>query len=170
MKKKLFRILVVISLLAVAIVGTSIPANAATTQDVTVTAKPTYLAISNSPNSFDFLTVAAGVDENTGTDYFTITNTSTVATDIDIRAVTGFSGTSSWTYGASAEDQGKFAASAGTGLYTVDIAAVDTDYELIDNLAATTDDDWELKLIAPSSFTHGYEQTIVIRLTVSAYD
>lgn len=157
--------------LMVALLLSGIPVTAATTQDVTIDATPSFISISNAPSTFDFLTVAAGVDENTGTDYFTITNSSTVATDIDIRAVTGWEGgANDWTYGASGENTGKLAASAGTGLYTVDIAAVDTDYELIDNLGATTDDDWELKLIAPSSFTYGNAQQIVVRLTASAYD
>lgn len=170
MKKKLLRIILPLILLLTLILSPATPISAATTQDVTVTATPTYISISNAPSSFDFLTVAAGVDENTGTDYFTITNTSTIATDIDIKAITGWSGTSSWTWGASGENQGKLAASDGDGAYDVDIAAVDTDYELMDNLSAETNDSWELKLIAPSSFTHGAEQTVVVRLTASAYD
>lgn len=167
--KWLLRVVAIIGILGIMVGG--VPLAAATTQDVTVDATPEFISISNAPSTFDFGTVAAGVDENTGTDYFTITNSSTVATDIDIRAVTGWEGgANDWTYGASGEDQAKLAASAGTGLYTVDIAAVDTDYELIDNLGATTNDDWELKLIAPSSFTFPNAQQIVVRLTASAYD
>lgn len=171
MKRKFTRIIAVVALLAVMIIGGTLPVSAATTQDVTIDATPEYISISNAPSTFDFLTVAAGVDENTGTDYFTITNSSTVPTDIDIQALTGWEGgANDWAYGASGENTGKLAASAGTGLYDLDIALVDTDYELIDNLAATTNDDWELELVAPSSFTYGNAQQITVRLTASAYD
>lgn len=167
MKGKILGLVLALTLILVG----GIPTMAATTQDVTVDATPEFISITNAPSTFDFLTVAAGVDENTGTDYFTITNSSTVATDIDIRAITGWEGgANDWTWGAAGADTGKLAASAGTGLYTVDIAAVDTDYELIDNLGATTNDDWELKLVAPSSFTYGNAQQVVVRLTASAYD
>lgn len=165
------RILLMVSTAMLAIGAFVAPMSAATTQDVTVTATPTFVSISNSPNSFDFGSVAASTDENTGTDYFTITNTSTVAIDVDIRAVSGWEGgATDWTYGAAGEDTAKLAASAGTGSYAVDIAAVDTDYELIDSLGATTNDSWELKLVAPTSFTFGTEQSITVRLTASVAD
>lgn len=148
-----------------------VPVMGATTADITIDATPSYIAITNAPGSFDFLTVVAGVDENTGTDYFTITNTSTVAIDIDIKALTGWEGgANDWSWGAPGENTARLEASAGTGLYDLVLTAVDTDYELIDNLSALTNDDWELELRAPTSFTYGNAQQITVRLTASAYD
>ena len=57
---------------------------AATSQDVTVTATPSFISISNSPGSYDFGLITESGTPNTGTGYFTVTNTSTVATDINI--------------------------------------------------------------------------------------
>lgn len=148
-----------------------VPVMAATTQDITVSATPAFISISNAPNSFNFGVVAASSTPNTTTDWFTITNTSTVAIDVDIRAVTGWEGgANDWSWGPAGVDTGRLEASAGTGLYDLVITNVDTDYELIDNLAALTDDDWELELIAPSSFTYGNAQQITVRLTASAFD
>lgn len=171
MKRRLGLVLVSVTVLLIALIGGAVPMSAATTQDVTIDALPQFLSISNSPSTFDFLTVAAGVDEDTGTDYFTVTNTASVVTDIDIKAITGWEGgANDWTWGAAAEDTARLHASDGDGAYDVVITNVDTDYELMNSLAATTDDSWELELDAPSSFTYGNAQQIVVRLTQSVAD
>lgn len=157
----------ILALALVALLAT--PAIAATTQDVSVTATPSYISISNSPNSFDFGTVATSSTPNTTTGWFTITNSSTVATDIDIKA-NGWTGGAGWSWGAAGADTGRLAASDDDGTYNVTIIAVDTDYELKDNLAAVTNQDWELELQAPSSFSFGDEQTTTVTITASAYD
>jgi hypothetical protein len=148
---------------------------AATSQNVTITATPEYMDIANAPGSFDFLTVAAGVDENTGNDYFTITNGSTVVIDIDIQC-NGWSGVSSWTYGVPGADQGRMQASSGEGGVggsggsgTYDIQILDSvDTLIMDAVGTSTNPQWELQIDVASSFTFGDEQTSTVTLTASA--
>ena len=84
---------------------------AATSQEVTVTATPSYISISNLPNSFDFGVITASTTPNTTTGWFTVTNDSTVNITVSI----GCDGWTSWTYGASDEDQGQLNASDNDG-------------------------------------------------------
>jgi len=171
MKKKLFAILIAFTLL----LSLSVPVFAATSQDVTVTATPSFISISNAPASFDYVTVAAGVDEQTSNGYFTVTNPSTVALDISIEC-NGWSGTSSWTYGAPGEDQAQLKASSGdggvggsTGAGAFDINLLNGSGTLLcDAVGTSTNPTWELQLDAPSSFTHGAEQTTTVTITAVA--
>jgi len=164
------RLLIMVATAMLAVSAFVVPMSAATTQDITVTATPTFISIVVDNLTMDFGAVAASSTPNSTTDYFTITNSSTVITDITLTALTGWDGgANDWSWGAAGEDTGKLAASAGTGTYSVDIAAVDTPYEIIDSLAATTNDSFELQLVAPSSFTYGNEQTVVVRVTSAAH-
>jgi len=148
-----------------------VPVSAATSQLVTVTGTPSFISIANAPDSFDYGTLTAGVDEETSNGYFTITNSSTVAIDINIMC-NGWDGTPSWTYGAPAEDQGQLKASSAnggaggsTGAGNFDITLLyDTETLLCDAVAPATNPTWELQIDVPSSFTHGAEQTSTITL------
>ena len=104
-----------------------------------------------------------------------MTNTSTVATDINI-GCNGWSGTTSWTYGAAGADtaqlnssatQGGAGGSGGAGLYDVTVPNGSTAL-LCDALAATTDFAWELELETPNSFSHGDQQTTTVTITAAA--
>jgi len=80
------------SILLVSVILTLIAplaAMAATTADVTVTATPTYIAITNTPNVYDFAAVAASSVTNTaaGTACFTANNSGSVTSNITILAV-----------------------------------------------------------------------------------
>ncbi len=165
------KLLISLVLALVLTLGTALPAMALETADVDVDATPSFISIINAPTSFDFLTVTAGVDENIGTGYFTITNSSTVATDIDIKALVGWEGgANDWTWGAPGQNTARLEASANTGLYGLVITAVDTDYELKDNLTALVNQLWKLELRAPTSFTYGNAQSVTVRLTASAWN
>jgi len=81
MKKTLIAILLAAALIVIP-VGSAL---ADTSADVTVTATPGWVSITNLPATFDFGVVLASTTPNTTTSYFAITNDSTVAMDINIK-------------------------------------------------------------------------------------
>ena len=163
MRKTLLAILLALALVAI-LVGSVF---AASTAGVTVTATPGWVSITNAPIDYDFDVVLAGIDEDTGIDYFTITNASTVDMDISIECDGWAGAVNSWTYGAPAEDTARLAASDGDGAYDVTLA-VDSGTLLIDAVAVGTHPSWELELQVPTSFTYVDEQTTMVTLTASA--
>lgn len=166
------KIFISLFLVMILVMSFTIPVFAATSQDVTVTGTPSFISISNSPSSFDFQTLEANVDEQTSNGYFTINNTSTVAIDINIKC-NGWSGTTSWTYGAPAEDQGQLKASSAnggvggsTGAGNFDIVLLNgSDTLLCDAVGTSTNPTWELQIDVASSFTHGAQQTSIVTIT-----
>ncbi|MBA7635474.1 hypothetical protein ES703_43078 [subsurface metagenome] len=166
MKRRMKRLVIAVILaVALAIVPVS-GVLADTSQDVTVTATPSYVSISNSPIDFDFGTVAAGVDEDTGTGHFTITNGSTVTIDITIVCNGWSGGTTPWTYGPAAADTGELKASDGDGTYDVTVDDT-TPAALASSVSAGAPVSWELELDAPISFSHGAEQTTTVTLSAA---
>lgn len=160
-------------LLAVGLfVGITIPAFAATTQDVTVTATPTFISIANAPATYDFGAVAASSTPATAQAYFTITNGSSVPIDITIGAQTAnWTGGVGWVHddtgaGAAADTAGLMS-SNNTGAYNIAVHNV-TPQELTADVPVSTNPQWELKLYSPSSFADGAEKTMVVRLTAAA--
>ncbi len=148
---------------------------AATSDDVIVTATPSFIGITNAPGTNDFGTIVAGSTANTTDGFFTITNDSSVAIDIAIKS-NGWSGVTAWTYGAAGVDTGQLAASSAnggaggsTGVGNFDKTVLNgSDTLLCDAVAVSTNPTWELQLQAPSSFTHGDEQTTTVTVTVTA--
>lgn len=172
MKRTILAIMLALALVAIPVSSVL----AATTQDVTVTATPTFISITNAPGSFDFGVITASTTPNTTSGWFTITNDSTVTTDINIQC-NAWSGASSWTYASPiGADQGYLAASGtfggaggSTGAGNYDVEILDSvDSLLCDDLAVGNDPDWEMELNTPSSFTFGDQQTTTVTLTVSA--
>ena len=172
MRKTLIAILLALALVVVPAAGVL----ADTTADVTVTATPGWVSITNLPIDYDFDVVLAGIDEQTTNGYFTITNDSTVAMDINIQC-DGWTGTptNSWTYGTPDEDQGQLKASSanggvggsgGVGLFDV-VIPEGVDALLCDAVVTTTDPTWELQLDAPSSFTYVDVQETTVTLTAA---
>ena len=157
MKRTLIAILMALALVLIP-VGSAL---AATSAEVTVTATPGFVSITNLPNSFDFGVVTGGSTPNTTTGWFTITNASTVAMDVNIKCTAW----TSWTYGAPAEDQGQLKASDGDGAYDVTIVAINTDYLLMSAVGVGVDPTWELQLDAPTSFTNVDVQTTTVTIT-----
>lgn len=149
----------------------AVPAMAATTQDVTVTADPIFISISNSPNTYDFGAVATSSTPSTTGDYFTIDNTSDVATNIAISVTTAtWSSTgNAWTHSDTATAGADTAGlQAGTGDTNDIIVKNASPNNLVSSLAADTDYTWNMQLIAPTSFTDGVQKSIVVRLTATA--
>ena len=172
MKRTIIVTIVIVLLLAIFPVGLAL---AATSADVTVTATPSFVSISNAPGTYDFGQISASATENTTGGAFTITNSSSVAMDISIKC-NGWSGTSSWTYGSPGADTGQLAASSGnggtggsSGAGDFDITVLNGSDTLLCNAVGTsTNPTWELQLQAPTSFTHGDEQTTTVTVTATA--
>jgi hypothetical protein len=169
MRKTLIALLLAVALTVIP-VGSAL---AASTQDVTITATPTFISITNDSatgNNYNFGVVAESGTPGTGETYFTITNDSTVDIDIDIQCDGWEGGSDDWAYASPiGADQGYLDASDGAGGY--DILVQDgTDTELFDTVATTTDPQWGLELNAPSSFTFGNTQQTTVTLTASAAD
>lgn len=152
---------------------------AATTQDVLVTATPSYIAISNAPSTWAAGTITADTDVNTGNGHFTITNSSTVILDISFYVATAnwthTSGSNDWLYGAPAENQGQLKVSSadggaggsgGAGTYDITLLTGSGNALLVcDNVSTATSPTWEAELDAPTSFTHGDAQSCNITMT-----
>lgn len=156
--------------IAVLLLFSVVPAMADTSQDVTVTATPTYISIANTPTSYDFGVVAASSTPATTSGYFSIDSTSTVITNIAIAVTTtSWSGGVGWTHSdtatAGADTAGLQAGTGGTNDIIVKNASPNN---LVSSLAADTDYSWNLQLIAPTSFSDGAEKTIIVRLTATA--
>ena len=173
MKRLLISVILAVALLVIPVSG----ALAAETQDVTVTAVPSYVSIatitSATGTAFDFAGVAAGVDEQTSNGYFTIPNDSGVGIDITIQCTTAWT---SWTYGAAAEDtaqllvssaNGGAGGSTGAGNFDITILTASATL-LMDAVGTGTNPTFELQLDAPSSFTHSDSQECTIRLSAAA--
>jgi hypothetical protein len=174
MKKTLLAILLAVALTVIPVSSVL----AANTADVTVTATPGWVSITNTEASFGFGVVNAGDTPNTGTGWATITNSSTIAMDINIQCDgwSPVSGSNSWSYGASGPDTAQLNASSanggaggssGAGDYDITVPAVPPGSAalLCDAVAVGVSPSWELELEAPSSFTHVDEQTTTVTLT-----
>lgn len=169
------RYLLSLVLALILIVAIAVPALAATTQDVEVTATPAYISISNAPSSWAAGIISADTDTNTGDAHFTITNSSTVNIDISFYISDNWT---SWTYGAPAEDTGQLKVSSAnggvggsSGNSTYDITllyGVGNAILVCDNVTTVTNPTWEMELDAPSSFTHGNAQSANVTMTAVA--
>jgi hypothetical protein len=160
MKKTILAIMLALALIVIPVSS----ALAAETDTVTVTATPGWVSISNAPDTYDFGVVTAGTTPNTGSDYFTITNSSTVAMDVNIGCDGWSSSGTAWTYGAAGADTGQLNASDGDDAYDVTVPSSGS-AQLMNAVATSTDPTWELELEAPSSFTHVDVQTTTVTLT-----
>jgi hypothetical protein len=153
----------------------ALPMAAATTQDVTVTATPSFIGISNSANSYNFGAVSPSSTPSSAVDYFTVTNSSTVSINVAISVTAAsWSGGAGWTHSDTATAG---ADTAGLLANPDDVGGWGTGDVIIKNaspnnikasLAASTNFDWGIKLVAPTSFTDGVEKSITVRLTATA--
>ena len=148
------------------VLSLGVPILAATSDEVTVTATPSYVSISNLPVSFDFATVAESGTPNTTTGWFTVTNDSTVNITVSI-GCDGWSGTTAWTYGVAGADTGQLKASDNDGVYDVTVPNGST-AELHTTVTSGTNVQWELQLNCPTSFSHGAEQTTTVTVSAAA--
>lgn len=167
MKRGLIALLIVVALVLVPY-GTAL---AATEQNVEITATPSYISISNSPASYGFGVVAASTNYSTSQGCFTVTNASTVNIDCSIGTNnTNWVGTTNWTHA----DNGTPSATTAALYSSQDNGAFDiivknaAPNDIVSNQAATTDFDWELRLMSPTSFSDGTVKAIKVVLTASA--
>ena len=175
MKNKLglLRILAVVALLAITAL---LPASAmaATTADVTIEVTPGAIGISDNVTTIDFGTVITSGTAQTDTAWVGITNTSTVVSDHTI-AVTGETwtgGATAWTHSdtatAGADTVGLKANRGGTwGVSDVIVKYASPNY-IYENCPATTNYDYGLQILIPTSTTVNDEKTNTVRVTVSA--
>lgn len=161
----------------------AVPIFADTTQDVTITATPTYIALTNSEATWPVGTVVASTaywwtaDTLVPADPFvdgdmksTITNTGSVAEDIDIK-VAAFTGGTGWTI--STDDtpvEGEISIRAGvtgTANEAAMVQVITTDTELVDALATSGTIMWCMEMETPASFTDGVAKTGIVTLTAT---
>ncbi len=179
MRTKLLALLLAVTLF----IGVAVPVGAATTQDVTITATPTYIAMTNSEASWAIGTVS------TSTTYYwtadglvpaeplvdgdmksTITNTGSVAEDIDIHDH-DFTGGVGWTISTD-DSPGENEVSLRAGITGMAnraamVQVITTDAELVDSLAASGTKMWCLEL-ETGTFTDGVAKSGTVTLTASA--
>lgn len=125
---------------------------------------------SNTPDSKAFGTVATGSTNNTGLDYFTITNNSGFAVNITISG-TDFTGGTTWTLSDTAEpgaDTLGLTAGLEGGSYNIIIKKTAAYNTLKAGLASYTTQKWGFSLLMPTSTSDGVEKSGTITLIVAA--
>lgn len=187
------RIIVALLLVLVMVVSLTIPAFADTSQDVTVTATPKYIAITNAPSDWTLndITGSGKIDvdtvyySNPGGDTtapsatviddecrFTITNASTVATDVYVN-IGDFSGgdanmTNSDSDGSNgATTYGAFSWHSGMTYASKVVAKTTGSAVLKDGLAATTNIKWGAEIETQTdAWTGGGASTATMTVSV----
>ena len=178
--RKILITLVVVALL----LGPAGAAQAATSQDVTVYATPSYISIANSPSTKDFGTVSANstywsngsaptfpLDDTEC--FFSVNNTSSVNIAVTINTV-DWTGGVGWTCAdnatPSADTFGMYAGASGISLEgdMVIVKKTETYNTLKTTTTAGEDFKWEFKLLTPTEFTDSVQKTGTVTLTATA--
>ena len=170
MKNKIMRGLGI--LLVGVILTITVPsiAMAATTADVTITASPTYIAITNTPNNYDFGVVLAGTNKSSLSTQFTANNTGNVASNVSIAAILtagNWSGGQGWIHsntGTPGADQAGLI--AGLSGWVGNVTVSSTAAWFMNGLAAATTQQWGVEIQSPTSFGDGTQKTMIVRLTI----
>lgn len=185
--KKLLRILIPLIAALVMVLGGTLPAFAAATADVTVTATPEYLSItiSNSPNTWAIGAIAEATTVYWTADTLvpaeplvdgdmkeTITNAGSVTSDVNIKCAAGFTGGVGWTMSAD-ETPGANEVNLRAGITGMaNLAAmkqvITTDTELIDSLAAAGTMMFCL-ILETGTFGDGVAKSGTVTLTISKH-
>ncbi len=173
MKKLLISLILALALT----LGVALPAFAASTADVTVTATPSYVAIADNATAINFnnygtITESATIDTPQG--LVAITNTSSVQIDTTIAAVTdtwtsaGVAWTHSNTATPGADTVGLYS-SNNTGVYDIVVQTLSgTPQSIYANLSVGISFSYELRLKVPTSFSDGLVKTNTVRITAAA--
>ena len=162
------------------------PVLAATTQEVTITATPTYIALTNSEATWAIGAVAENYDSYywtadglvpaeplvDGDMKSTITNTGSVAEDIDIKCA-NFTGGIGWALSADqtpgASEVSLRAGITGMANRAAMVQVENGDKELVDSLASSGTKMWCMEL-ETGTFTDGVAKSGTTTLTASAAD
>lgn len=186
------RVFVALLLALALVLSVSVPAFAATSEDVTVTATPKYIAITNDPDTWTLNGITGGgkIDINTtyysnplgdttapsatvvdGECRFTMTNSSTVATDMYVNSGNFTGGSANMTN----SDTGSNGATAYGGyswhsgiLYASKVIMKTTGSAVLkDGLAATTDMKWGAEILTQTdAWTGGTSSTATMTVSV----
>jgi len=130
-------------------------------------------SITVNPTSYDFGIIAESSTPSSATNYFTVTNTSTMQTDQTISVTTTtWSGGTTWAHNDSGSPGANAAAMkanrGGTwGVGDVVIKNASPNY-IYENCPATTNYSFGLKLLAPTSFNDGVQKQIIVRITATS--
>lgn len=188
------RILAGILLALTLVLATALPALAATSQDVTVTATPSFISISNSPGTWTIggITGSGKILPNTvyysnplgdttspsttvvdGECRFTLTNTSTVAIDLTVNFPNHTGGDASTNSNLGTNDTTKFGAySYFSGVLFANkvIAKASSSDVTYSNLAATTNIKWGLMYKSQSNdWTSGSAMSSTVTISAAAH-
>lgn len=147
------------------------PALADTTADVTITATPAYISISDNTASHDFGVVVASSNQSTPTNHIAVTNVSTVQTDITIFTTGNFTGGVGWTVSNTATPGADTAGlnsnrggTWGVGDVIIEEAGGTPNY-IYENCPASTNFTYGVQLLAPTSFSDGVQKTVTVRIS-----
>lgn len=188
------RLIMSLVLAVVMVVGFALPVLAATSQNVTVTATPAFISISNAPGDWtiggitgtgkitpDTIyysnplgdTVAPSATVVDGECRFTITNTSTIAIDLTVNFPNHTGGDASQNSNLGTNDTTKFGAYSyfsGKLFSAKVIAQASGSAEAYDNLAAATGIKWGLMYESQSDeWTSGTAMTSTVTISASAH-
>lgn len=171
MRRTILSLFATLALMLLFLVPTPVAAD--TYADVAVNATPAYISITVAPAGYNFGTLATSSTTNTTDDYFTMTNSSTIATNITI-SVTGatWTGGTAWTHAEDgvpgADTVGLNSTTEAGGWGTGVIVKNAAPLTLQTNLAAITNLKFGLSIRAPTSFSDGVEKQNTVRLTAAA--
>ena len=169
MKKRLMGNLGFLLALLLLLLISGTPALAATTADVAVNATPSYVAITNAPDTYGFGTVVVSTNYSSADDYFTITDGSSVNIDVAISCNATWTGGTPWTHddgGTAGADTAVLAATPGTAAWNV-LVKNGSPLDLFNDV--TGNQDWGIRLAAPTSFSDGQLKENTITLTATAH-
>ena len=162
------RLLLLLSafILSLILLITAQEAFAAGSASVLVTATGAYMAITLSASSYDFGTLTGGATASTKQGNFSVNSTSSITIDVLVQAATWTSGGTAWTYGASAYNTAQLYCSNDSATFSTTISTGSTS-NLTDGLAASSGEEFELRIIAPTDFADSNQNTC--NLTFTAY-
>jgi len=153
----------------------STPVFAATTADVTVTATPSFIGISDNAASYDFGVVSVSTNYTISESYVGINNTSTVQTDHTISVTTAnWTGGIDWAHSntatAGADTVGLVSNNStwGAGDVIVESDIGGTPNFIYENCPADVDYSYGLMLVAPTTFSDGVQKSVIVRVTAVA--
>jgi len=171
--KVMGRFLLPFVLALVMVFGITIPAGAATTADVSVTATGAFVSFTSNVSSYDFGTVSTSSTTNSSGTHIGLTNGSSVTTNISVKvlAATWTSAGTGWTHSDTAAGANTVAMKAnstndtswGTSVFVKYNSAFN---EIATNLAAGATVLTGLSLLAPTSYVDGNSNNNTMRFTI----
>jgi hypothetical protein len=167
-RNQMARAIIVLLASVMLMVVAPLAAMAATTADVTITATPTYVALTNTPSTWAVGIIAASsATATTNGTYFTANNSGSVTSNITVLVTSAnWTGGVGWVH-SNTNTTAADTAGLGYGVGSTDQRIMTTSStNLTTNLPAATSVGWGMKLYAPTSFGDGAQKTITVRLTI----